>query len=247
MRKIRSANTLVIRTFDVILGNIRPDPAAQPLQTVQTERHPSPIDALRLRDRPAVVALLLANLVPIVGVVVFDWDLANVMVLYWAESAVIGAYNVLKMITFAGLRAIPLALFFTVHYGIFMTVHLAFILVFSQPGGIRGDSMGGSPFRAMGDHMTLGFAIAVASLLLSHGVSFVVHFLRGPERPKKLNDLMGAPYVRIVVMHVTLIFGAGLTLALGSNVALLVLLVGLKVAADLWSHRREHRKAARAA
>ena len=43
------------------------------------------------------LALIGANLVPLAGVLFLGWDLASVIVLFWAESAVIGFYTALKM------------------------------------------------------------------------------------------------------------------------------------------------------
>ena len=43
-----------------------------------------------------------------------------------------------------------------------------------------------------------------------------------------------------MVMHVTIIFGGWLILALGMPTWALVLLVGLKTAVDLAAHRKEH-------
>ena len=189
---------------------------SQPLNADAELPGPSGRTPMR-RDRPALIALVLANAVPLVGVLFFGWDLANVMVLFWAESAVIGVYNVAKMLTMSGARAIPLALFFTVHYGMFMLVHLVFVLVLTQPGGPFEGGPDDGPFAQLPDLMTVSFAVAIAALFISHGVSFVVHFVLGGERPEKMNELMGAPYGRIVVMHIAIILGAGLTLALGSN------------------------------
>src|SRR5204863_10015123 len=46
---------------------------------------------------PSGLALIGANLVPLAGVLFFGWDLSSVMVLFWAESGVIGFYTALKM------------------------------------------------------------------------------------------------------------------------------------------------------
>ena len=43
------------------------------------------------------LALVAANMVPLVGVLFLGWDLSSVMVLFWAESAVIAFYTALKM------------------------------------------------------------------------------------------------------------------------------------------------------
>lgn len=49
-------------------------------------------------SRPSVVALLAANVVPLLGVLFFGWSTFAIVVLYWAENVIIGAINVFKMI-----------------------------------------------------------------------------------------------------------------------------------------------------
>lgn len=46
---------------------------------------------------PSTLALIAANLIPLAGVLFLKWNLGEVMVLYWAESAVIGFWNVIKL------------------------------------------------------------------------------------------------------------------------------------------------------
>ena len=50
---------------------------------------------------------------------------------------------------------------------------------------------------------------------------------------------MMQPYGRLVVLHLAVLFGGWLVLALGSPLAALVLLVGLKTAADVRAHQAE--------
>ena len=45
----------------------------------------------------AVIALVLANLLPLVGVVFLGWSLLTVLLLYWLENGIVGAYNVARM------------------------------------------------------------------------------------------------------------------------------------------------------
>ena len=52
---------------------------------------------------------------------------------------------------------------------------------------------------------------------------------------------MGAPYARVVVMHVAIIAGGFLTMVFGSPAALLFVLVVLKTIIDVELHLREHR------
>ncbi|MBT4581660.1 MAG: hypothetical protein HOD07_06320, partial [Gammaproteobacteria bacterium] len=72
------------------------------------------------------LALLVANLIPILGVLLYDWDIGEVMLLFWAESAVIGFYNLLKLGKVSGWAVLFYGPFFVGHYGGFMAGHLLF-------------------------------------------------------------------------------------------------------------------------
>ena len=52
---------------------------------------------------------------------------------------------------------------------------------------------------------------------------------------------MGAPYARVVVMHVAIIAGGFLSMVFGSPAALLFVLVVLKTIIDVELHLREHK------
>lgn len=81
---------------------------------------------------------------------------------------------------------------------------------------------------------------ALLALFLSHGVSFVVNFLGRREHGRAtLTKLMTAPYNRVVLMQLTVIFGGWMAMLLHDPRPALALLVVLKTAADLHAHRRE--------
>ncbi|MFA7237195.1 MAG: DUF6498-containing protein [Phycisphaeraceae bacterium] len=193
--------------------------------------------------RPSVLALLVGNVVPLVGVIFLHWNLRNILLLYWAESAVIGFYTVLKMTITRPLQGLFTSAFFCVHYGMFMAGHLIFLLVLTN-GNLQhpGPAMT-NPFHAAIDAFTPSMFLALLALFISHGVSFVTNFLaKGVYRTATIQKLMAAPYPRIIVMHITILGGAFLMLALGQPIALLIVMVILKTAVDLASHLREHRK-----
>ncbi|MDP2717797.1 MAG: DUF6498-containing protein, partial [Candidatus Micrarchaeota archaeon] len=194
--------------------------------------------------QPSVWALLGANMVTAIGVVYLGWSPASVLLLFWAESAVIGFYTVLKMLlarqerfdapdslagkmlagaAFAVVQASRLFLigFFIVHYGIFMLVHLMFLLFFLVS---ETDPLGALATVALGG----------AAYFLSHGYSFVVNFLdqKGAEKAKA-KSLMMAPYPRIFLMHFVVFLGAFFGLPA-------LFLVAGKTFFDLASHLFEH-------
>jgi hypothetical protein len=45
----------------------------------------------------ALVALIVANLVPLVGVLWFGWNVWAILIIYWLENGIVGLFNVLKM------------------------------------------------------------------------------------------------------------------------------------------------------
>jgi hypothetical protein len=187
---------------------------------------------LREVPRASLAALLLANLVPLVGVLAFGWDLGLVLLLYWGESAVIFVFSILKMVRVAGKASVVLVPFFLVHAGMFMGAHLVFLLA------IFVDRPAGGWSSWSGD-----LGLGLGALAASHLVSFLVNVRRRGETLKSPQDAMTGFYGRIVVMHLTIIFGAFLYSVVGLRVVALILLIALKTAADAFSHVRERRKA----
>ena len=211
----------------------------------------------RLRDidwrQPSVIALVLANLVPVFGVLFLHWEVFPLMFLFWSENLIIGAFNVLKMLTanpsspigwIGKAFVIP---FFCVHYGMFTFVHG--MLVVGMFGGHLKNSHGFlnfAPFWQVMRENDLGWA--VLGLTVSRGVSFFTNYIgKGEYRNASLNQLMSQPYGRIFVMHFAILIGGFLMMALHSPVAGLLLLVVLKTGFDLNGHVGERKKFAEAA
>jgi hypothetical protein len=48
-------------------------------------------------SRSAVV-LLVANLIPLVGVLFFGWSLLTILVLYWLENGIVGLWNLPRIL-----------------------------------------------------------------------------------------------------------------------------------------------------
>ena len=52
----------------------------------------------------AVVALIVANPVPLVGVLFLGWNVWMILIVYWLENGIVGVFNVLKMLKAEGTR-----------------------------------------------------------------------------------------------------------------------------------------------
>ena len=81
------------------------------------------------------LVLLLANLVPVFGVLYLDWDVSSIIVLYWAENLIIGGFTLLKMLVAGKTGALFRMLFFCVHYGGFCAIHGIFVLELTRFAG----------------------------------------------------------------------------------------------------------------
>jgi hypothetical protein len=80
---------------------------------------------------------------------------------------------------------------------------------------------------------------AAITMLLTRGIDFIAGYLR--PRAYEQADIgkeQSAPYRRVYLLHVVVILGGGIALALRSPVAALVMLVLLKTAGDLIDENR---------
>jgi len=142
----------------------------------------------------------------------------------------------------------PLIGFFVMHYGIFWVVHGVFVFLMPLFAGLSSPTLDpaapGFGFGPM-DFGPLPFdGLLLAGLLLtaSHVVSYFTNYIgRGESLRVTPAAQMISVYPRVVVLHVTIVAGAGVIAAFGTPFAALVLLVGLKTAIDLVLHLREHR------
>ena len=233
-----------IQSAAVAAGSVMDTPAAVAAQ--EAPRPKQPQAAPKSADAPppslmspSGLALIAANLVPLAGVLFFGWDLASVIVLFWAESAVIGFYTALKMAVVGKFAALAMVPFFIGHFGGFMAGHFLLIYeLFVRGAFARGPA---PPAREALIAVFGPLWLSLAALFISHGVSFVDNFLgRREYLGTTMKALMIAPYNRIIVMQLALIFGGWIILLLKSPVPALALLIVFKTALDFMAHRKEH-------
>lgn len=192
---------------------------------------------------PVAVAIAI-NLIPIVGILVWGWSAFALILLYWLENVIIGVRNVLSMwasaIVSGGLMlpaAAFFSAFFTFHYGLFCFVHGMFVVSLfgaADNGAFMGDSLfdlAGAVGGLFAANMNL--AIGFASIVLWQIVQFILFLVRGDASRTNPLELMGAPYPRIIVLHVAIIFGGFLLMALNVPAAGYVILALVKTAYDV--------------
>lgn len=190
--------------------------------------------------------LLASNLFAIVLALILKWDLSELMWIYWAQSVIIGFYQGCRMMSLERFstegftsngRPVPetpagkrsTVVFFAIHYGFFHFVYSVFLFAHEKLS-----------LTKMG---YIGLAASIVVFAVNHHYSFVANRKRDSKRVPNLGKMMFFPYLRILPMHVTIIFGSRTVDAGGLSWGLLLFLL-LKTGSDVAMHMIEHREKA---
>jgi hypothetical protein len=238
-REIQMATGATIRRGDALPGEADTQWEAEKEGFSESaSSHPSSREQPVLFTSPSTLVLIVANVIPVAGMAFLGWNLSDVMVLYWAESAVIGFFNLCKIIVIGHWMALLAGPFFIGHFGGFMAIHFLFIYMLF----VRGPDAGNASGVELAEVAQLFIILwpALAALFASHAFSFFTNFLGRQEyRGRTLNDQMTEPYNRIIFMHLVLIFGGGLTIILGELTPVLLVVIGLKIFFDVKAHLKQ--------
>ncbi len=241
--QIEMTTGMVIRSGEALPGEISGEWEAETSDLQESTPDSLPADP-RLEGDPvtltsvSTLALIVANLVPVSGAIFLGWNLGDVMVLYWAESAVIGFFNLCKIVVIARWMALLAGPFFVGHFGGFMSIHFLFVYSFFVKG-IHGDTGTEDQLREVAQ-LFINLWPALAGLFISHAYSFYRNFLGRKEyRGRTMKKQMSEPYSRIIFMHLVLIFGGGLTMFLGQLTPVLLIVIALKIYFDVKAHLKQ--------
>ncbi len=201
--------------------------------------------------------LILSNLVPLAGLLWWGWDAFVLLCLYCLETAVIGFWTILRLATMsrdpgsvAGRSiagTLALSGFFTVHAGLFMTVHMLFIYtLFAGPwAGKIHDARDFIRLIVIG----MGLWIPLLALFAGQGAIFINDavtrfvFAKTALTNADTGEIMGGFYKRIVVMHVAIMGGAFIAQMIGITAPLIVLVL-LKTALEIRFQMKARRESA---
>lgn len=193
------------------------------------------------RFEQSALSLVLSNIFTIVIALLEKWNLSDVIWIYWGQSVVIGYFNwrrmrCMKQFSYMGhqidtpteaiqrLVAISFSTFFVLHYGFFHIVYFAFLY---------------AERRELSWLDTVGVLTCIVFFAFNHRFSFHRNLEKDFRRKPDLLTIMLFPYVRIVPMHLTIIFGNQLP---SKTTGTLILFLSLKTFADLIMHLIEHRE-----
>ena len=210
-------------------------------------------------DSPALIGLVIANIVPLILTFVFRWDVGGIVILYWWENVIIGFYAVLRLLGAQGKgddetggtevaemanHSIKLFLvpFFCFHYFFFCFIHGIFVLLLTSGDFESARPMDGNLLVNFWNALPTWGALSLLIIFVSHGISFFRYYIRGREYVKTHAIIeMFRPYGRIVLLHICILAGGFATMLFGQPIVLVVLLILGKTAMDAGIHIFFHR------
>ncbi|TXI50351.1 MAG: hypothetical protein E6Q50_03345 [Lysobacter sp.] len=194
---------------------------------------------------PSSRNLILANALTLTLALIFDWEASWLMWTYWVQSLVVGWYARKRMLALTRFstegftsngQRVPedesgkrsTANFFAIHYGFF---HLAYLVFLA------------SQHRVDGWRDLLILLACGVSFVYSQRATYAAQHASDLRGKPNLGALMFTPYLRILPMHLAIIFGGG---AAGGP-ALLIFFTALKTASDIGLDAIDRRMAAKSA
>lgn len=213
-----------------------------------------------LKNTTLLLQVLIYGVVPTVGIVFFGWDWRQVILLYWLENITVGVKTFITLVrTPVPIRTVPstpeaaqseapqpvgfslqgifMAIFFSVHYGMFTFVHGIFVFSIINGMWFMGDATAATP--SLWPVIIVWLIVSVIQVILlavRRPAELGVH--TGGNALYALQRKMLAPYGRIVTLHLSIIFGAFLIMFLQLPSAAALFLIAMRGAVGLVSLRK---------
>jgi len=200
---------------------------------------------------PRLIGAIAVNFIPLAGIFLFGWNAFDLMLLYWLENVIVGGLAVAKMLLGGILRgtghfvvSATMSAFFTAHYGLFCFVHGIFVWTLFGDGAQQSMNFF-SPFdmaRGVLSHANAepGFWWGALGLVAAYGGMLLFWLFSRGWRETGMVAEFTRPYVRIILLHVTIIVVAMPVMLLGSPTIGVVFLALLKSWLDI-SFALKHR------
>lgn len=190
----------------------------------------------------ALWSIVASNVLAAVLAIALDWDVIELLWPFWIQSVVIGYYARRRMLLLQRFSVEGLSFgnrpatespedqrstanFFAFHYGFFHFGYFAFLA--QRSAQLRFEFVD-----------ALWLVVAALAFVLSHRQSHREHVAADLAGRPNLGALMFMPYLRVVPMHMVILFGA----TQGGGAGTILLFTILKTLADIGMHKFEHRK-----
>ena len=191
--------------------------------------------------------LIVANLVPVYGVLFLGWNAREVFIVYCFETIIIGFFTLLKLAITGIIRKTDVweyqgnitkkpfwvfMLFFLVHYGMFVAIQMS--LFFAVSGIGKDDNISiFNFFSKWPELITNETYIMLGVFIVSYAFRNITEFiLSGEYRTASLMYLMFQPYGRIFIQQFTVLLGS-IFLGFGAGKIFIIIFAGIKIAFEI--------------
>jgi hypothetical protein len=188
------------------------------------------------------IPILVLNAVPLYGAIFLHWDALSIILVYVAETILVGAIHMVKMTALyfmnrnnpkalaverhnSGVTGAGLIPFFLIHFGFFVVIQM---VVFS------GFSRGLNVSEAIQKLLSSNFKYALAAIFITKITVLIGELFWDPEAETKLpDDVFFEPYPRIFVQQFMVILGGFFSIFNGSFMAYALVLIAIKTIVDI--------------
>jgi hypothetical protein len=220
--------------------------------------YPPAIPSPTPEPRWSRLTLIAANLVPLVGVLFLDWDLLSILLLYWLETLLICALNLLRALNHPAGTTLGSALVFLLVFVVLNAAHLAVLISLAGALGVADEAipnlsaLADAPLFSALEGLysgALGWIIRDRPELLIYGLPALAlgqllalrerSVLSADRHLDSADTVLRQALGRIIALHLALLLGSVAIAMLQADTLLpvLALLILLKLMFDLQSHR----------
>ena len=190
-------------------------------------------------------SLIIANLIPVIGVWFLNWSAKEVFLVYCLETIIIGGFTLIKLLI-AGISGKAtdtwetqggsklkqpfwfFMFFFLIHYGFFVAIQMGIFFSVSGFGDEEGITFWNF-FSKWPSLLTNEAYIMLGVFIVSYGFRLTTDFiLTGDYKTSSLGYLMFQPYGRIFIQQVTVIVGS-MFLSFGAGKIFILLFAAIKI------------------
>jgi len=211
------------------------------------------IDLQRQQFKVPLISILIANLLPVLGVLFWDWDAFAIVLLYWIESMFVGFFLILKMSIgktnmyafdniFFKLFQIPLLIICFFIYSIIVgyLIHALFnpdishLVIANASETEKGIFQFFIIFRFILSMIPTKLFVPVSVMFICQSVLFFYrNFYRPEDRSIDFEGIGNRLYGVSIITYAGIVLGCYVAMLMNSSAWILVMLILIKTCSDI--------------
>ncbi len=185
------------------------------------------------REDCTAILLVVANIVPVINLLVRGEPVGSILVVYWIQMMVIGFWNIIKLIVVARRAAL-------LYVPLFILMYLSIVNLFGIiAGGLLDNQMQGTTWHQ--EFSPWNYWLPALMFFATHGLSFYQNFLgRREYEAITWEAQLGQPLLRAMPMWVAAIIGGFIGGFFNTAAVAVLCVLPVKLGLDLLGHFAEH-------